>query len=96
MPPKFQKIEAFNYGRQIGQMQVILQVIVQKLANEEQLCNDAKELLPKLEKLKLTFQAKCLKRTANFEEDKDNVKIMDAEIKHLLDEMEKLNIKFFD
>jgi hypothetical protein len=96
MPPKFPKIEALNYGRQLGQMEVILTVLIPKVSSEEELCKKAKLLQPQLEMLKMRFQAKCLKRTANFEEEINLLKNIDEELNQLLDEMKTLNIQFFD
>ena len=96
MPPKYSKIEALNDGIQLGQMEVILTVLIEKVLSEEELCEKAKALLPKLEMLKLTFRAKCLRRTANFEPEQKNMRALDEELNQLLDEMKAANITFFD
>jgi len=96
MPPKFSKIEALNYGLQIGQMEVVLTVFVQKVSLHEVLCNKGKELLPLLEMLKMSFRAKCLKRSANFDEEISKLHSLDKKLLALLEEMKELNIKFFE
>ena len=96
MPPKFQKIEAFNYGLQLGQMEVILTVFVQKVHSHEELCNRGKELMPLLEMLKMSFWAKSLKRTANFDEEIKKLQSIDEKLNALLDEMKGLEIPFFE
>jgi hypothetical protein len=96
MPPKFAKIEAFNYGLKLGQIEVILTVLVQKVSSKEELSKRAKELEPRLEMLKMMFQAKSLKRTANFSEEIQKLDDIDEELNQLLDEMKELDIPFFD
>ena len=56
----------------------------------------AKELQPKLEMLKLMFRAKCLKRSANFDEEISKLHSLDKKLLALLEEMKELNIKFFE
>ena len=96
MPPKFQKIEALNYGLQLGQMEVLLTFLVDKVHFNEDLCNKGKELMPQLEMLKMSFRAKCLKRTANFNEEISKLNSLDRNIFALLDAMKELNIRMFD
>jgi len=96
MPPKFQKIEALNYGVQLGQMEVLLTFVVKKVHFNEELCNKGKELMPELEMLKMSFQTKCLKRTANFYEEIPKLNSLDKKIFALLDAMKELNIRMFD
>jgi len=95
MPVKTSKLELFNFGRQLGQMDVILAVTVEKLSSSEELCLKAKELQPKLEMLKLMFRAKCLKRTANFENEISTLKSLDEDLNQILEEMKDANIDFF-
>ena len=101
MPPKvpifkFQKCEALNYGIQLGQMEVLLTFLVEKVHFNEELCNKGKELMPLLEMLKMSFRAKCLRRTANFDEEITKLNSLDKNIFALLDAMKKLNIRMFD
>ena len=96
MPPKFGKSEALNCGLQLGQMEVMLTVFVQKVSSVEELCNKAKELMPLLEMLKMSFQAKCMKRTANFDEEIAKLHSLDKKIFALLDEMKEHNIRLFE
>ena len=96
MPAKASKLELFNFGRQLGHMDVILTVVVQKLSSAEELCLRAKELEPKLEMLKLMFRAKCLKRTANFDSEISTLKRLDEELNQILEEMNEANINFFN
>jgi hypothetical protein len=96
MPTKASKLELFNFGRQLGQMDVILGVVVQKLSSQEELCLKAKELEPKLEMLKLMFRAKCLKRTANFDNEIGQLKQLDEDLNQILEEMKAADIYFYD
>ena len=92
MPPK---IDAFNDGINLGQMEVVLTVLVEKLSSDPVLHERAKELLPEIDILKMFIRAKCLKRTTDFKDERNKLQELDEKINLLIDEMKKLNINFY-
>jgi len=88
------KVDIFKDGVKLGQLDIILTDIKNKVSKEEDLAERASALVFTLETLKDEFVTQNSKKTALFQRQREQLNVLDKEIYCLMKDMKKRNLDF--